>query len=130
MKLTLIAVILAGFTGLGTVAQADEFYGPPGEAPIAGQPVAQPMRGQRGQRGQQGPGNGEMHRALLDRFDRNHDGRLEPRERRQAARALRRMAQKLARQERRQGRMQQQGRQGQAGGRQAPGGPNVDVYVE
>ena len=37
-----------------------------------------------------------MKQMLLERFDRNHDGRLEPRERRQAARALRRIARKLA----------------------------------
>jgi hypothetical protein len=41
---------------------------------------------------------------LLERFDRNHDGRLEPRERRHAAKALRKMARRLARGERREGR--------------------------
>ena len=38
---------------------------------------------------------------LLERFDRNHDGVLEPRERRHAAKALRRMAKRLAKGERR-----------------------------
>jgi len=38
---------------------------------------------------------------ILERFDRNHDGVLEPRERRHAAKALRKMAKRLARGERR-----------------------------
>jgi hypothetical protein len=42
-----------------------------------------------------------MRQMLLERFDRNHDGRLGPRERRHAARALRKMAKRLARGERR-----------------------------
>jgi hypothetical protein len=41
----------------------------------------------------------EMRRLLIERFDRNQDGRLEPRERRQALRALRRLERKLARQD-------------------------------
>lgn len=115
MKLLLVAAMLTGFTGL---AAADNYAGPPGEAPVVVQgqgpvqPIARPMR----------RGNGEFRRALMDRFDRNHDGRLEPRERRQAARALRKLAKKLARQDRQQLRAQR--RQPQAGG------PNVDVYVD
>ena len=38
---------------------------------------------------------------MLERFDRNHDGRLDRRERRHAAKALRRMAKRMARGERR-----------------------------
>src|SRR5437773_497949 len=41
-----------------------------------------------------------LKQLLLDRFDRNQDGRLEPRERRQAAHALRKLARKLARADR------------------------------
>jgi hypothetical protein len=48
---------------------------------------------------------GELRQLLLERFDRNHDGRLEPQERRRAIRALRRMARRLAVQERRAGRL-------------------------
>ena len=48
---------------------------------------------------------------MLERFDRNHDGRLGPRERRQAAKALRRMAKRLARGERRERRAGREGRQ-------------------
>ncbi len=39
---------------------------------------------------------GELRQLLLERFDRNHDGRLEPQERRHAIRALRKLAIKLA----------------------------------
>ncbi|HEX5064243.1 MAG TPA: hypothetical protein VFV99_32940 [Kofleriaceae bacterium] len=39
--------------------------------------------------------HGQLRQLLLQRFDRNHDGRLEPRERRQAAKALRRLANKM-----------------------------------
>lgn len=38
----------------------------------------------------------EMRQMILARFDANHDGQLDPRERRHAARALRRMARELA----------------------------------
>lgn len=42
-----------------------------------------------------GPQRGQFRQLLLERFDRNHDGRLEPQERRHAIRALRRLARKL-----------------------------------
>jgi hypothetical protein len=42
-----------------------------------------------------GPQRGQFRQLLLERFDRNHDGRLEPQERRHAARALRKLARKL-----------------------------------
>jgi hypothetical protein len=42
-------------------------------------------------------GRGRIGQALRARFDRNHDGRLEPRERRAAIRFLRRRARQLAR---------------------------------
>ena len=51
--------------------------------------------------GRPDPGRGQLHQLLLERFDRNHDGRLEPQERRRAIRALRRLARRLAIQERR-----------------------------
>jgi hypothetical protein len=38
---------------------------------------------------------------LMERFDRNHDGRLEPQERRAAIRALRQLARQMAREDRR-----------------------------
>jgi Ca2+-binding EF-hand superfamily protein len=38
---------------------------------------------------------GQLHQLLLERFDRNHDGRLDPQERRHAIRALRRLARRM-----------------------------------
>lgn len=67
MKLAILAVVVA----LAGVAHAD-----PGT----------PRRGQ----------NGQFRQMIMQRFDRNHDGRLEPRERKQAARALHRIANRLA----------------------------------
>ena len=40
---------------------------------------------------------GQLRALLLQRFDRNHDGRLEPRERKQAAKALRKLARRMMR---------------------------------
>jgi hypothetical protein len=56
---------------------------------------------------------GQFRQLLLERFDRNHDGRLEPDERRQAIRTLRRIARKMAMQERR-----AEGREAGQGGRE------------
>jgi len=47
------------------------------------------------------PPRGQLRQLLLERFDRNHDGRLEPQERRRAIRALRKLARRMAMQERR-----------------------------
>jgi len=80
MKLTVLAVLL-GLTG---AAAADEYR--PEPAP----------RAERQQ----------LRRMVLERFDRNNDGRLEPAKRRQAVRALRRMARQLDREDRRQAKMQ------------------------
>jgi hypothetical protein len=46
------------------------------------------------------PQRGQFRQLLLERFDRNHDGRLEPQERRHAARVLRKLASKLERRSR------------------------------
>jgi len=67
----LAAVALMTTLGLGSIASAD------------------PAR----------PPRGEVHQFLLERFDRNHDGRLEPQERKRAIHALRRLARKLEAQE-------------------------------
>ena len=112
MKLAVLALVL----GLSGVAAADDlgpvdpYEGPPpAVAPVV--PDAPPvmMKGPRAQ-GQQRP----LKQFLLAKFDRNHDGRLEPRERMHAAKALRRLANRLANN---QGRMQ-----GQPGRMQQPGG--------
>jgi hypothetical protein len=46
---------------------------------------------------------GQLRAMLLQHFDRNHDGRLGPRERRHAAKALHRLAAKMMRKDMRQG---------------------------
>ena len=68
MKLAGLLVVLM----LSGVAHADN-------------PQAQPQRQQRGQ----------LRALLLQHFDKNHDGRLGPRERRHAAKALHRLAAKM-----------------------------------
>lgn len=85
MKLAALAFLTA--LGLGGVAAADP-AGPvnPPAGPVA--PRADRPRGQ-------------LHQLLLERFDRNHDGRLDPEERRHAIRALRRLARRMELQERR-----------------------------
>ncbi len=75
MKLAILA--LAGLLGLGSIAHAEQ----PGNGPRSPHPRA-PLRA-----------------ALLARFDHNHDGQLQPQERRQAIRALRRLTRKLAREQ-------------------------------
>jgi hypothetical protein len=99
----LATFILAGLLGATSIASADDlpgqdsddgdYYAPPGATaevpPAPPAPPARPMRGQRGQRG------AKLRQLIMERFDRNGDGRLEPRERRQAARALRRIAKRL-----------------------------------
>ncbi len=78
MKLAALALLTT--LGLAGAAHADR--GPVGQAP----PRAQ------------------LRQLLLERFDKNHDGRLEPRERRRAARVLRRIARKLTLEDHRGGR--------------------------
>jgi hypothetical protein len=98
MKVVLIAMLLAS-----SVASADEYAGPPGGyplppagvlVPVAPMPVQVPMPVQAPMPMRP---RGELRAAILARFDRNGDGRLEPNERRHAIRALRRLARRLAR---------------------------------
>jgi hypothetical protein len=76
MKLAALALVTT--LGLGGIAHAD---------PAAVAPPAPP--------------HGQLQQLLLERFDRDHDGRLDPRERHRAIRALRRLARRLAMHERR-----------------------------
>jgi hypothetical protein len=89
-----VPFIVSAVLALTGAARADEYSGPLPSQPMAQQapppPMAQPMRPR-----------GALRQALLEQFDANHDGRLEPNERRQAVRALRRIARQLARQDRR-----------------------------
>lgn len=88
MKLAALAFLTT--LGLGGVAAADPAGPVAPAAPPAG-PVAPRAR----------PPRGSLHQLLLERFDRNRDGRLDPEERRHAIRALRRLARRMEMQERR-----------------------------
>jgi len=74
MKLAALAFVTT--LGLGGVVQADPAAPPPP------------------------PPRGQLHQLLLERFDRDHDGRLDPKERRRAIRTLRRLAHRMAMRER------------------------------
>ena len=83
MKLVVLALAFGAFAAFSSTARADgpqDPYGPP--------PAARVQH------------RAELRQMILERFDRNHDGQLEPRERRQAVRALRKMARRLMRQQR------------------------------
>jgi hypothetical protein len=77
-----VPFIVSAMLAFAGAAHADEYAGPP-PPPAAAQRPAGPLR-----------------QALLERFDANHDGRLEPKERRHAIRALRRMQRALAHRDR------------------------------
>ena len=124
-----VAFIFAAVVGLAGAAHAQpaDPYGPgpypqpgpyvqPGPPPVylpaPVQPVPGPMpagvRPWRPWRAQ-GAQGGELRAAIIARFDRNHDGVLEPQERRRAIRALRRIARRMAREERRTERAERRG---------------------
>jgi hypothetical protein len=104
----LVALVVASLVGLSGIAAADTPYdGPPGaEEQVGTTADYRPVQRQR-----------PLRQAVVAQFDRDHDGKLSPKERRHAARALRKMARKMARQQRRAER-QQRGPQ-----------PRVDVDV-
>ena len=84
MKLAgLLLVLLVG------TASAQGYNGPPPQVGIGLERV---------------PPRVAFRQMIVERFDANHDGRLEPRERRHAAKALRKLAKRMARGERRQAR--------------------------
>lgn len=97
MKLATLALVTT--LGLAGAASADPagpyapapgpYAAPPGRlaGPDARPPVAHPR--------------GELRQLLLERFDRDHDGRLDARERHRAIRALRRLARRMEMRERR-----------------------------
>jgi hypothetical protein len=89
MKLAALAFLAT--LGLGTAAQADPAgLAPPNTGPAAAAAPAGRARPR-----------GQLHQLLLERFDRNHDGLLQPQERRHAIRALRKLARRMAMQDRR-----------------------------
>jgi len=105
----LATLILAGLLGATGVARADDPIGDeelnPPSGPVQVEPARQPIgpAGPGAMRGQRDPRRAqlraELRQALVERFDRNGDGRLEPGERRQAIRALRRLVRRMARRE-------------------------------
>jgi len=103
MKLAALAFLTT--LGLGSVAGADP-AGPGNPPPLgprvvvpAGPPAAAPASPPLA-RGADQP-RGPFRQLLLDRFDRDHNGRLDPEERRHAIRALRRLARRMEGQDRR-----------------------------
>lgn len=87
MKLAVLAVSLLLGSG---IAHADRFASPPG--PIDPYADAAPGTNRKKAR------RGRLRQALVQQFDRNGDGRLQPQERKQAARALRKLAHRLQKQ--------------------------------
>jgi hypothetical protein len=95
--------VFAVVVGLAGAARADDLN-PPG-GPVHGDPapvlVDAPQQRAAMTQQQRRAQHEELRRMLLERFDRNGDGRLEPNERRQAIRALRQLARQLSVQQRR-----------------------------
>jgi hypothetical protein len=82
--LSVIAALLVGSAGTSSAQPFDPYAPSPAAAPTSPPPhVGAPLRA-----------------AIMARFDRDRDGRLDPRERRRAIRALRQVARQLARQQR------------------------------
>jgi Ca2+-binding EF-hand superfamily protein len=85
----LAAIVMVTSLGLGGAAFADRAAAP--DPPPAAPSVAAAPR----------PPHGQFRERLLEQFDRNHDGILQPNERRRAIHALRRLAARMAMEERR-----------------------------
>ena len=94
----LVPFFVTAMLALTGVAHADDVQGPDDQGPADpfAQTFDQPGPRERPRHHQQSP---ELRRLLVERFDANGDGRLEPRERRHAVRALRKLERKLARQD-------------------------------
>lgn len=104
MKLaSLVAVLLLTGVAHADPAPTNPFSDAAPMDPYAAQPAGRmdPYAGGRLHPNAGRMQRGQLRQLLLQRFDRNRDGRLEPRERRQAARALQRLAHKLMRQDER-----------------------------
>jgi hypothetical protein len=100
-----VLLVLVSTLMLGGVARAqpvDPYGAPMGPGARGPGPYNVPI-GPGGPMGEQPPRapNGPLRAALLERFDANHDGRLEPNERMRAIKALRRLTRHMVRAERR-----------------------------
>jgi len=98
MKLAVLAVSLLLGSG---IAHADRFASPAPVDPYADAAPVDPFAAGGSGRWRKKAQRGRLRQALVQQFDRNGDGRLQPKERKQATRALRKLAHRL----------QQQGRQ-------------------
>jgi hypothetical protein len=118
MKLAALAVVLA----IASTAAADPapYSGPPGMYDEPTELVRQAPPQQRPARA----GNGALRAAIIARFDRDGDGKLNPQERRRAIKALRRLARRLAQQKRAERRAARQGN-----GNGAPVDVDIDIDV-
>ena len=87
MKVAVASIVFLLGVGVASAQPAGPYNAPPPPVAAVPQPPPPPA--------QQARPRGMLRQLLLARFDRNHDGRLEPRERRAAARALRRLARRL-----------------------------------
>jgi hypothetical protein len=86
MGMKLVALVFASLLAI-PVAHAEDVLNPPGGPVYAERTAAQPPQRQRSR---------ALRMALMQQFDRDGDGRLNPRERMHAARVLGRIQQKLA----------------------------------
>lgn len=101
MKLAALAFLTT--LGLGSVAGADPAGpgNPPPIGPRAAVPVPPPAPAPGPVARRADRPHGQLRQAVMAQFDRNHDGQLDPAERRHAIHALRRMARRMEVQERR-----------------------------
>jgi hypothetical protein len=85
------SILLAALLAVSSTASADTYSGPPGayDEPVNNLESPPPPRRHRA--------NGQLKAEILARFDKNGDGKLDRRERRQAIRALKRIARRLQR---------------------------------
>ena len=97
MKLAALAVVT--LLGLGGAAHAQP--APAAEPTPRGEPAPRVAVAPRYQGERPARPRGELRQVLLHKFDRNHDGRLDPDERRRAARTLRKLARRMERADRR-----------------------------
>jgi hypothetical protein len=90
MAMKLVAVVFAGLLALPNIARADDVLNPPGG------PVYVEVRNDQAPPPERRAKAHRLKEALMEQFDMNGDGKLEPRERMRAVRVLGRIQQRLA----------------------------------